>query len=251
MLGRLFEAVSVKEAKEKVVAPTTCMTFLGTQLDTVNMTLIIPSNKMVEIKSELSIWHDKILFHRRELESGTKKDIHWWLTCMQEHNGISPLWLADIQTESLTLLTDACLTGIGGTCNGEYYHARIDTSNPDHTKYTNIAQIEMLVILVGIRLWSKYLADKYILIKCGNQSVVACINNGRCVNPVMLDCMRAIAFECALNNCIVKTRYLTSRNNLVPDLLSRWYQDGSARRRFKQLNTKFEIEAKICECTHN
>ena len=277
-LGSLFKALGMKEVTDKAVSPTTCMVFLGTQLDSIKMTLSVPPEKLVEINEELNRWKNKVYYNRRELESlisklqfaancirtsriflsrliqgltgstrtdmkvisqQMKADIQWWSCCMRSHNGISPMWLGDITDPNIIIQTDTCLSGIGDVCNGEYFHASI--INTEAERCTNIAQLEIIGLLVAVRLWGHWLQNKYVLLKSDNQSVVSCINTGRASDPIMLDCMRAMAFECAMNNCFIKTRFIYGKLNEIPDLLSQWYQDGSARRKFKQLNAKHKL----------
>ena len=127
------------------------------------------------------------------------------------------LWLQQQLPPGRELATDASLTGIGGTCEGQYFHFPIDMNA---LKLSNIAQVEMLAILMAVHIWSDRLAGKYILIHCDNQSIVHCINKGKANDNVLLAYLRNIAWECATHDYVIQTAYITSKQNMLPDLLS-------------------------------
>ena len=63
------EALGVPIAEEKTVGPTTCITFLGIQVDTVRGTLSLPTDKLEHIKSIVCSWRGCKKCSKRELLS--------------------------------------------------------------------------------------------------------------------------------------------------------------------------------------
>lgn len=61
--------LGVPLAPEKCVGPTTCMVFLGIELDSVESCARLPSDKLTELRRLIPLWLDKKSCTRRELES--------------------------------------------------------------------------------------------------------------------------------------------------------------------------------------
>ena len=67
---RIIREVSgIPLAEEKCEGPHTMLTFLGIQIDTVQMTLSLPAEKLDRIHGELEAWSSRRSCRRRELES--------------------------------------------------------------------------------------------------------------------------------------------------------------------------------------
>ena len=68
-LGTLLSDLGVQEATQKAEAPSTNMEFLGIHLDTVSMTMSIPSQKMSEIRDILQVWSEKKRASKLDVQS--------------------------------------------------------------------------------------------------------------------------------------------------------------------------------------
>ena len=67
-LGQILNDMGLKEAAEKATPPSTCMTFLGLEVNTISMTITIPSNKMIEINIELDKWLEARKMTKRKVQ---------------------------------------------------------------------------------------------------------------------------------------------------------------------------------------
>ena len=56
-------------APEKCVGPTTCIIFLGIELDSIELCARLPSDKLIELRGLITTWFGKRSWTRRELES--------------------------------------------------------------------------------------------------------------------------------------------------------------------------------------
>ena len=56
-------------APEKSVGPTTCIIFLGIELDSIELYARLPSDKLIELRSLITTWFGERSWTRRELES--------------------------------------------------------------------------------------------------------------------------------------------------------------------------------------
>ena len=68
-LGNLLKDINLIESDSKACAPSTIMTYLGVSFNTVNMTLNVDSEKLVELKNDLVNWLNKTKAKKSELQS--------------------------------------------------------------------------------------------------------------------------------------------------------------------------------------
>ena len=64
-----FSILGVQVAWEKLEGPTTRLTFLGIELDTVAMQMCLPERKLAELRKFLVQWRGKHSCRKKELES--------------------------------------------------------------------------------------------------------------------------------------------------------------------------------------
>ncbi len=65
----VIKACGLEESVPKAGAPSTCMVFLGVNFDTINMTLSVTKDRMVEIDSLLQVWEGKSSATKQEVQS--------------------------------------------------------------------------------------------------------------------------------------------------------------------------------------
>ena len=68
-MGRILTAVGALEAREKVVAPTTRMEFLGNVVDTIKMTLEVAEYRVEELTNLVCEWKNMNKFTLKQLQS--------------------------------------------------------------------------------------------------------------------------------------------------------------------------------------
>ena len=160
------------------------------------------------------------------------QDLNWWRHYLPEFNGISILWLQDCLMVDNWFASDASMIGGGAMHGKQFFHFKFPKKILEII--SNIAQRELLTIMVAIKLWSKALAGKVVRFSTDNQVSMHAINSGRTRDGFTLNCIKEIAWVCAKNEILLKASYIESRNNEIPDVLSRWYQSAEARCRFKR-----------------
>ena len=67
-LGQVITDVSMCKAKEKACEPSTCMIFLGLEVNSLLLTLRIPEEKMEEIRQELRRWKLGMDYSLKEMQ---------------------------------------------------------------------------------------------------------------------------------------------------------------------------------------
>ena len=68
-LAWLLNDLGLQESKKKAVAPTTQITYLGVQFNSITMEMSVPPEKMTEVKAEITRWLRKTTISKRELQS--------------------------------------------------------------------------------------------------------------------------------------------------------------------------------------
>ena len=147
ILIRTFERLGVPLEPSKLEGPSTCLSFLGIEVDTENLQLRLPSDKLDKLKSELSHCILRCSITKRELQGlvgllqfatkvirlgrpflrrlyamqdigshpdhhirlnlAARADILWWYMFASEWNGISMLWDLNRSTPDVNFFSDA------------------------------------------------------------------------------------------------------------------------------------------------
>ena len=260
-LGELLSQLGLRESTTKAVAPSTVVTCLGVQFDTVNMTMSVAPFRLAEIFTLLKRWRlrksctksalqsllGKLMFvakcvrqsrvfvsrildllrsiksptHHVRLTSEFRKDICWWQAFLPRYNGISLIPTTPWSVPDAVFATDACLTGCGGVSSTEFFHSVF----PDFvlTVCTAIHHLELLVVMVAVRLWGQHWRGRRIQLFCDNEAVVSVINSGRTRDAVLATCLREIWLQSAQGEFELRAVHLTSQANRTADYLSRWH----------------------------
>ena len=259
-LGRLLLDLGLLENQDKACPPSVVQVVLGVEINTVEGTISVPRERMEEIVALISKWEGKSRSTKVELQSligklqfiskcvhqsrvflnrlldalrsmsssqkslnlseAFRKDLRWWSRFVDIFNGVSyipPLIWAE---PDVTFSTDSCLTGCGGICGYEYFHA----SFPEVIKSQGlpIHKLEMLAVLVGIRLWGSHCQGQKIRIYCDNQAVVQVINSSKTKDSFMGTCLRELWFEVSRFRFQLRAIHLPGEENRIADWLSRW-----------------------------
>ena len=183
---------------------------LGILVDTVHCTVTIPPEKLHSIKQLCHSWSRKSTCTKTELQSllgsllyvakcikyarvflnrmlnllrsnynvkkivindDFKRDFNWFNSFLPVFNSVSFFQY----TPSKNVHLDASPSGLGAIYDLQIYAMTLPTSWRDK----NIAQLEMINILVALKVWHRSWSCQKVLIKCDNLAVVSVLNNGR------------------------------------------------------------------------
>ena len=86
----------------------------------------------------------------------------------------------------------------------------------------NIAHLKILNIVVTLKVWAQYWANKRIKVHYDNMAVVEVLRNGRARYNILALLARNIWLICAMFNIHITVLHIPGRSNILPDLLSRW-----------------------------
>ncbi len=285
-LGRVLEELGLEENKAKACPPSTVQVVLGVEINTSELTVSIKSERLIELKELCVVWERKRKSTKRELQSlvgklcfvvkcvrqsrvflnrmlhtlrsmsihqksvslstSFKKDLRWWKKYVERFNGVSFIPPIVWSKPDFFFSTDSYLTGCGGICENEYFHARY----PDFIMEQNlrIHQLELLAVLVGVRLWGYRYPGMKIQIFCDNDAAVTVINSSRTTDQFMGSCLRELWLEVCNYKFELRAVHLPGEENRLADWLSRWDLHESYSVKFKEYlnesdNNKFIKEA--------
>lgn len=163
-------------------------------------------------------------------------DIKWWSRFAEIFNGKVPL-MTNYMGNQVIIGTDSSLTGFGGTMGPECFlgvwnimnHCKlgsipqecIELPSSEWTDRNNINVIELWPVICAIRRWGTRLQNMRVLIRSDNSHVVTMINTGRSQNVQCMRWLRELFWMSFIFNIDITASYIRSKDNVIPDLLSR------------------------------
>ena len=257
---------------KKVTDPCTKIIFLGIEIDSLNMCLRLPDDKLYQIRNELSLFLTRkraskkqlqslagklnfcasVVFggrvflrriidsinslkaenHKVKLTEGIRADISWWQSFMSTFNGKS--LLLDRQ-HIQSAFTDSCTQAAGGIYEGDWFYINWELDWPAVSNL-HINSKEILAAFLAVRRWAPCWKNKRIFIHSDNVTAVSAINKGTSRNPFIMACLRQLFWLSAENNFHVSAKFLPGVSNTVADDISRIHETGRLNRIFPYVN---------------
>ena len=273
----LFEYLGIPIAEDKLVGPSSCITYLGLEIDACKMEIRLPSEKLKKLKIDLKQWLKKAsctkrellsligklafaskvikpgrIFVRRLIEASTtvdslgkiivldpetKADIIWWDTFVQEWNGISIIQEAFTSSETLQFYTDASGSKGYGAIFGKKW---LWGEWPESHRPLHINIKELLAIIIAVETWGHLLYNKQIIIHTDNKTICAIWKKGSSTDPHLMKLVRHLFLFCSQNNFNVTFQHIPGLHNVLADSLSRLQVD-----RFRSLHPEAETEPSV------
>ena len=158
---------------------------------------------------------------KREIPESVKHDVRSWQKFAPLFNGVSLLTEVEWSHPDMFISSDSCLTGGGAFCLGEFVHWCYPAKLL--RRKLNINQLECLMVVIALKLWSDKLSRKKLQFNCDNQVTVIALNSGCSRDLVIQACLREIHVMLALSHCEMRAVYLSSLENRISDALSHWH----------------------------
>ena len=213
-LDRVCITLGVPIADHKRDSPTTCLTFLGIEVDSVANELRLPADKLTRLQALLHTWGNRKACSRKELESligllnhackvvrsgrsflrrmidllhsvhrhpgsqtpirlntGSRSDLAWWRTFVDQWNGISFL-PPPSHLPQLEVTSDASgAWGCGAWHQQAWFQVQWDARSQD----LPIAAKELIPIILTCAAWGNAWRGHRIICHCNNQVIVTCL----------------------------------------------------------------------------
>ena len=257
---RVCHTLGLPSAPEKTAGPTTTLTFLGIEIDTVQQQLRLPAEKLQRLRQILALWASKkwptklelqsLLGHlshaasvvrpgriftrnitedmkrprdplqRTRLTAGARADLAWWRLFVSDWNGVDFFPGANPHLPSPTVTSDA--SGSWGC--GAFLQGNwqwFQIQWPRSWEPLNIAVKELLPIVASAAVWGTNWAGRSVIFHCDNMAVVYALNARSAHDPNLSHLLGILFFFEAHFRFEHRACHIAGRDNLAADALSR------------------------------
>ena len=258
MLLDICRHLGIPLAEEKIEGPTTCLTFLGIELDSTHGQVRLPQDKLRRLKQALQEWQQKKrctkrellsiagklqhaatvvksgrtfvrrlfelsirvkkLDHHLKLNAWARSDIEWWAQFVEEWNVISLLSMLGALVPTTTLTSDASGSWGCGAFWEEKWFQLAWSESPGAVA-AGIAAKELIPIVLAAAMWGKMWTGEVVNCRCDNSAVVAVIRSRTSKDPSLMHLLRCmIFFEAKYCFSLVASHIAGIKNTLADDL---------------------------------
>ena len=244
-------------APDKSVGPTTTLTFLGIEIDSVAQELRLPREKLARLRHTLIHWQGKQSAtkqqlqelngwlnhaasvvrpgrtftrhlietakiprrqcHKVRLNADCRADLAWWATFAQVWNGVA---IFPPLRQGASLVSDASGSwGCGAYVQEDYQWFQV--AWPSSWKSVNIAVKELLPIVVSAAVWGESWRGLSVIFWSDNQAVVECLSSRTARDPHLAHLLRCLFFFEAYFDFGHSACHIAGRLNVAADALSR------------------------------
>lgn len=262
----LCETLGAPLKEEKMEGPTTCITFLGIELDSHSMVARLPADRKSELQDALSKIRSKKKCTKRELLSligrlafacrvvpagrtfmrrmidlsctvkrlnhriwitvEAKRDLDWWIDFLPSWSGSSQL----LEPEWCTSPGMELYTDACSYAYAAYWKGRWIQQRFDCPAVNqDIAWKELYAIVVACNAWGPCWQGKKILFHCDNEAIVLIWKRGSSKSKEIMTLLRAAYWVAAHFQFNIMITHIRGCDNIIADSLSRFQMD-----RFRQ-----------------
>ena len=259
---QVFQDLKIPLSAKKTVGPVTVLEYLGFILDSENMEVRLPSDKLIRIRYLIGEFTHRKSCTKRELLSilghlnfackvvhpgrsfishiialsTTVKQLHYYIKLNAEFRSDLAMWskfLSDwngvsfFLDDDITLAADINLytDATDKSFGGIFNNAWFQGYFPEDLfrEQTSMALFELYPIVMACQMWgSAWWCKKRILINCDNESTVFIINKGRSKIESIMKFMRKLTFIAASNNFVIHAKHVPGKDNNIADAISRF-----------------------------
>ena len=245
---------------KKVFGPTQCMTFLGIEINSVEMTIRLPQQKLVELQGALQDfllkrraskrqlqqligrlnWASRVVHggrtflrrlidvqnglrqanHKVIIQGSARADVEWWADFLATFNGKS-LILDSIPVDLMSM--DACNMGGGAVFGRDWFYILWQEDWPQ-VQHMHINFKEVLVIIGAARRWAACWANKRVRVFTDSTAAQGIINKGSCTSPIVMAALRELFWLSAKYNFHIVARHIAGSKNNMADWASRLHE---------------------------
>ena len=141
------------------------------------------------------------------LNTGFRSDLAWWQAFLTRWNGISFL-APPSHLPKTEMATDA--SGSWG-CGAWHHKAWFQIQWPEQALSLDIAQKELIPIILACEAWGAAWHGLQVLCHCDNQVVVACLRSRTSKNKGIMHLLRCLTLVEACHHCYLCPTYIITR----------------------------------------
>ena len=246
----------------KVVCPTTCLVYLGIQIDTELMTIALPADKLSQLQDTMQQFSKRKRASRKQLQSLAGKlswacqaikggrsflrrildmlaqlkhathkvllskdfrlDLQWWQDFLAIFNGTMPI---RNQKPIVDVQVDACNSASGIYFRGDWQYLPFKYDYPSATSW-HINHKELLSVLFAARRWGHLWANSRVIIHTDSQVAKAILNKGTTKHKAVMQVIRDLFWLSVRFNFDLTAQYLPGKVNDIADAISRLHESG-------------------------
>lgn len=246
----------------KLVCPTTCLVYLGIQIDTELMTIALPADKLGQLQDTIQQFSQRKRASRKQLQSlagklswacqaikggrsflrrildmlaqlkhATNKvllsqdfrlDLKWWQDFLSLFNGTMPI---RNQKPIIDVQVDACCSASGIYFRGDWQYLPFKHDYPTASSW-HINYKELLSVLFAARRWGHLWANSRVIIHTDSQVAKAILNKGTTRHGSVMEVLRDLFWLSVQNNFDLTAEYLPGKENNLADAISRLQEPG-------------------------
>lgn len=260
-LWKLCRQLGFSISYDKICGPATTMVFLGTEINSLSMTLALPQGKLDEtmiilneainsrtlskrklqkIGGKLN-WACRVIqegryfvssiykriralnspTHKTRISGELKEDLRWWMDYMGIFNGSLPI--RDSRPQSPVVL-DACPIAGGAVYEGNWVYVPWRGWPGMSGKHINLKEI--LILEPAAHIFGPIWANRVITVYSDSTTAVACINKRRVNDEETMASLKRVCTLAARYNFSIKAIHYPGVQNTLADACSRLHTPG-------------------------
>ena len=258
LMSHMCRRLGVPLAQDKCEGPTTCLTFLGIEVDSVALELRLPERKLAELWAVLAEWRSgtsrtkkdldslagklqhaatvvrpgrtflrriynilattKKPHHHIPIRSGLKSDLAWWHTFLESWNGTSMLLPSKKASPDTRVVSDASGSWGCGAYWGDKWF-QLQWEPSMAVGNLSIALKELVPIIMAATAWGRYWRGLVVQCCSDNKATVAVLNTRTSKDNDIMHLLRCLFFfEAYWEFCLVAAYIPGPANGLADDL---------------------------------
>ena len=252
--------LGVPMSPANTVGPTTCLTFLGIELDSVLLECRLPEEKLNKAQLMVSSWSARKSCTKRELLSligvlhhvckvvvpgrtflrrminlsksvislsrsvrlniGFRRDLHWWSLFLASWNGRSFFRWPEWSPPSDFQLSSDASGSFG---YGAFFNGRWFYGPWAPAQVSrHITYKELYPILLASVVWGPLWSTRWVLFQCDDEMVVSIINSGTSCDDDVMHLLRCLVYVAMQFNFVIWAVHIFGVQNVLADALSRF-----------------------------
>ena len=255
--------IGLPMAPEKTFWPANTMSFVGYEIDTVQRTVRLPTEKVEKCKSEISamLLKDKATlkeiqsivgllnfvyavilpgiaflrrlidltiglkapFHRRRLTKEVKADLNLWLSFLAEYNGVSTLPANVIFSTHEIGLFTDASGALG--YGAIFGQAWFNGTWSEWWLHQNITLKELYPIVLAVEVWGYLFQNKRLVLHTDNNAIVSVITKQTSKEPLVMVLVRRMVKYCLKHNIVLSAYHIPGAENSAADAISRFQME--------------------------
>lgn len=259
----LMSELNIPIKSSKTCLPSTVLSFVGIELDSISMEKRLPMDKVTKIKLLLAQFKSRkhvtlrdlqsligllqfacsvvtpgrpflrrlidltiglrLPYHRRRLTLEAKADLHAWSIFIDHFNGKS-LFLDTVWATSETLHLFTDASNVG--FGGFLQNKWFAEAWPLPLADFHINIKELFPIVLVLEMWHSSLTNKCVQFHSDNLTVVHIINKQTSKDPVLMRLVRRLVLQCLKHNILFRAVHVAGLDNTCADHLSRLQFDA-------------------------